>query len=324
MSDLETRLTETLRSGVEAAAPDAIGLADGARRRARERRRHRWETAGVAAVLVGALPLVGYAWSGAGSDAPTRPSVAATVPPSGQPAAPGYRWESWRGVSVQVPLSWDEGSLESWCADSGGLTPRVWRPEDVSPHIRCHPVEDYGLRFSIASSAGLNWPVAEQENDYFPRYAMVGTRDVAGVFIEVATPDASLAQRILDSVVVNDRVAPDGCPATSLDDDGSLQARQSLVSVCGYDAEGLLSHSRQLDDADSTAAAAAVAAAPPLTQCNVPDTDPVVLMLSDKLDAEIDLRAHCLFQRGDSYARTLSYEVATWATLPGITGPAAG
>ncbi len=52
---------------------------------------------------------------------------------AGQDSVPslagGYQWESWHGITIQVPDSWVHGSLNDWCADGGDLDPpRIQRP----------------------------------------------------------------------------------------------------------------------------------------------------------------------------------------------------
>lgn len=116
MSDLEARLRDTLteRAG---AAPDALGLATGARRRLR-RRRTTWAVAAaavVAAVVPFGLSLApGTDGTGRAADEPTATSG---LPPG--VIETGYRAESWHDVTFEVPVGWGYGGVYGWCAGGG-------------------------------------------------------------------------------------------------------------------------------------------------------------------------------------------------------------
>ncbi len=104
MSDFESRLRDTLDERA-ASAPDAIGLADGARRRLR-RRRTTWAVA-TAAVVAAAMPL-GLSLVGGGAGGGTGPADDPAVD-SGLPPGViewGYRAESWHDVTFEVPVEW--------------------------------------------------------------------------------------------------------------------------------------------------------------------------------------------------------------------------
>lgn len=260
MSDLESRLTEALRAGADD-APDVAGLAAGARQRLRTRRLRRTGVVGAVAVLAVAVPTAVVASRGSDTSGPPIASSPSTSPDPVSAADPGYRWESWHGVSAQVPHTWGYGTLTSWCATAGRPAPRVQRPEDVGEDIACTPTETYGLTFSVAPKPGLDWPVAPQDNDSYPAEAYVGTRDVAGVFIEVGTSSFALSQRILDSVTLTADVRPDGCPAAPSQQPAPLVDDE--VAVCGYDEAGMLSRSELLTGADAARVSAALQAGVP-------------------------------------------------------------
>ena len=117
MSDLETRLRDTLseRAG---AAPDALGLATGARRRLR-RRRTTWAVAAAAVVAAG-VP-VGLSQLAPSSDGGGRiadePTATSGLPPG--VIETGYRAESWHDVTFEVPVDWGYGGTSGWCALGG-------------------------------------------------------------------------------------------------------------------------------------------------------------------------------------------------------------
>ena len=122
MSDLEQRLTDALRPRAPRTPRRAVGLADGARTRARQRRRTR--LAGGAAVVALAVGVPGavLAWAATGRrrapgrrrrDHRRRPGRGGSGLPN------GYHAESWHGVTIEVPNTWGYGSPHAWCADGG-------------------------------------------------------------------------------------------------------------------------------------------------------------------------------------------------------------
>ncbi len=132
MSDLETRLRDTLseRAG---AAPDALGLATGARRRLR-RRRTTWAVAAAAVVAAG-VPL-GLSQLAPSSDGGGRiadePTATSGLPPG--VIETGYRAESWHDVTFEVPVDWGYGGTSAWCslgATPDEALPLVTRPDTV-------------------------------------------------------------------------------------------------------------------------------------------------------------------------------------------------
>src|SRR4051794_17967400 len=198
-TDLEDRLTAALRDGAHG-APEVVGLAAAARTRARHKRRARLAGAAAVVALAVAVPVGVVTLSGSGDD--DRDSTDAADPMKDDPGGDeGYRWESWHGVTVQVPDTWDYGSLSDWCADGAKIgTPRVQRPGTVSNSIGCEPASTYGLTFQeIDNHSDFEWPVVSQTGDAWPDPNFVGGRGIGGVLVMVTTPNAELARRVLDS-----------------------------------------------------------------------------------------------------------------------------
>src|SRR5262245_17322818 len=118
MTDVETLLRDAIVHGTDPAAP--TDLVERVHQRARTRRRRTTGlTAGLAsaAVLVVALAtaqLTGPDRAGTpvSSESPT-PTPSETVAED-----PGWRWESWHDVQVQVPADWAWGSRSQWCTMS--------------------------------------------------------------------------------------------------------------------------------------------------------------------------------------------------------------
>ena len=99
MNDFESRLTEALSSGAEQ-APDADGLAAGARRRSRTRRRTR-VAVGIGVVVAALVVPVGVLALG-GDDAPDR----VATDPADEPK--GWHTVEHEGVLVDIPGGWHE------------------------------------------------------------------------------------------------------------------------------------------------------------------------------------------------------------------------
>ncbi|MEJ7726713.1 MAG: hypothetical protein WKH47_06820, partial [Actinomycetes bacterium] len=108
-------------------APPAVGLLDRVRRTRRRRALARTAVGTGAALAVAAAIVVPMALGG-GSE---------SVGPAVDAPDPGWRWESYAGVELQVPDSWGTGTTwYPWC---GGQVakPYVGRPIGVIPLVAC-------------------------------------------------------------------------------------------------------------------------------------------------------------------------------------------
>lgn len=173
-------------------APETTGLAERVEQAANiQRKRRTWATvaaAGLASVAV--LFAVAQTLSGSSTPAPTANSA------DGE-----WRWESYRGIELQVPAEWDHGTIGAWCAATGQETPRppapgrVGRP-GIVPAMMCRPEHPPlaqrrpWVNLDVVGTHGVDatdggW-VAE-------------TREVSGAFITVFSPDQHVRERILES-----------------------------------------------------------------------------------------------------------------------------
>ncbi|MBL0748851.1 hypothetical protein [Nocardioides baculatus] len=264
MSDLETRLRDTLteRAG---AAPDAIGLAAGARRRLR-RRRTTWAVV-TAAVVAAAVPL-GLTQLAPSPDRTDRVADTPTAT-SGLPDSvieTGYRAESWHDVTFEVPVDWGYGSPMAWCAgDANTPQPVLQRPGTLSPTIACTPTSGYGVTFGSLIAASFNpshssgavWEYDGAGGDAatYPEGAWLGVWFDDDVIVTVATPDRAATRRIVDSIETFTGADPNRCPATL----GEAEAARGsepfdTFSICRYGPDEQLEASRKLIGVEGRAA----------------------------------------------------------------------
>ena len=328
MSDLEQRLTEALSHGAEG-APAASGLADAARSRARSRRRGRVTMAAAAVALCVAVPTAvvaarGSDRAGAGpSDHPTATTSPPVVPT-------GERLESWHGVSVLVPDWWGYGNLDDWCANGGQITTSlVQRPDAVSEDIRCDPRSTYGLTFqAIDNTDDFEWPTVQQTGRAWAPHAFVGGRAIGGVLVMVAAPTRDEALNVLATMrAIGPEGDANGCTVGS-GTKATVDRPDGAMSVCRYDADGLLEQSELLTGKDATAAEQALRAAqvdarkgPACEDPHAPTT--VIRMLSSDVDASVGFGSSCwsdnrILVGEDPYL--LDSSVLYWALSPGWSG----
>ena len=254
MSDLETRLRDTLNERA-VAAPDAIGLATGARRRLR-RRGTPWAVA-TAAVVAAAVPLglsqLASALDGTGRVADD-PTATSGLPPG--VIEWGYRAESWHDVTFEVPVEWGYGGTSGWCAGGGDLTGAVevvGRPDTVVPAIACSPANGYGVTvgsaaaYDPANPSGSVWQYDAADADVvtYPDGAWLGSWYDDEVVVIVTARDRATAQRLVDSVESFTGADPNDCPATLGEAEAALSgAPYDAFSICRYE-DDLLSASRR-------------------------------------------------------------------------------
>jgi hypothetical protein len=315
MSDFEGRVTEVLRSEAEA-APDALGLADAARLRARTRRRTRATVVGAALVLAVAVPIGVVTLGGDDGSGKTRVAENPTV----TDPAPAGRWESWHGVTVQVPEDWEYGDQATWCADGGSAeTFRITRPGGVNEMIACTPQSSYGLAFQeIDQSEPFDWPVVTQTGDAWPPHTFVGAHGENGVLVTVAGPDREQLLEVLATVHTVDGVDPNGCSP----DLSRVFIPLTGMAVCRYESAGELEQSELLTGTDAAAAATALTSTPGYADrlgCE-PASGAVVAMTSQDLSAVVELDGNCPMVTGPETTGAVTGDVLYWALSPGWTG----
>lgn len=336
LNGMEQRLADALARGADA-APSAIGLAEAARTRARQRRRTRLAAgAFLSAVAVGVPTAVlatgGSDGAGDGTGPANDHSVATDPQPPGEVDVGGYRWESWHGVTVQVPDTWSYGNPSTWCADGGDAeTPLVGRPGPMVS-ILCTPVSGYGLTFDDARGNDVDWPVAAQHSDSWPDGAYVGATTVGGVVVTVAAPEAATVVTVLDSARAIAGIDANGCgakvwvePVLGVD----------TMSVCRYDRNGDLEQSELLTGDDATAAATAIAKAPTTAYAPPCPGEPDAGELEEYVVMHTTTHAYRVVWQGakcpdrgvfidDRHRRELTSDVLYWALSPGWTGAVDG
>ncbi len=244
----------------------------------------RWVPVAAAVVLVAAvaIPLVigqfrGSERSRVPAAAPAERAPADSATAQSRPTTParsGWRWESYRVLSYQVPDYWGYGYAPrvDWCA---GRTDRHPGPfVDLAPErrvvaaIACPrelPVEQLQTFVSVrpvdATDRGWELPVG---------WAVL-SRELAGYLVEVVHTDAlaTVADQIIASVRPLADVDPNGCPARSaleVDPAGvAADPGPERVSLCQYDlgtSPAQLLASKPLDPEEGRAVTAALAKAP--------------------------------------------------------------
>jgi hypothetical protein len=262
MSDFESRVRDALGAGASG-APEAVGLAAAARGRARARRRTTVAVAAVAVLALVAVPAGVLALRDSGHSGPGVAKDPTDSPSSVVPD--GWRTETWHDLEVQVPDDWGYGALSTWCisADQPG-DPVVQRPEGAVEMIACIPASGYGISFfdsAVVTKLGPEGKAREPGDASLPEGAWTGFATVdggAGVAVVAATEE--LAQQVLDSAVRVDGVDGNGCAPKTAKAPGV--GDEDAVSVCRYDAAGLLVQSERLTGRDASDAVAALEAAP--------------------------------------------------------------
>lgn len=183
-------------------APPAVGLPDRVRRTRRRRTLVQSAVGTGAALALAAAVVVPMSLGG------ETKSVGASV----DAADPGWRWESYGGVELQVPDGWGTGSTDyPWCiADHEGqiAMPYVGRPIGIIPAVMCREAtpSERGDRFVWFDS---DEPVGRTTDAAWLRE----TRQIGGLAVTVQLDDPALAERILDSGRVYDVADWAGCAA---------------------------------------------------------------------------------------------------------------
>jgi hypothetical protein len=250
LTDFESRLRATLDDHAPA-APDATGLATGARRRLR-RRRTTWAVVATA-VVAAAIPVGLTLGSGSGGDGTRAPDDAPVATQPVGPVSPGFRSETWHDLTFEVPEDWRQGGPSGWCANGGTLDdpgPGVARPDTLSFSIGCTPAQGYGVTIGSAASydavdpSGSVWQydASEATQAMYPDGAWLGywydDRDV----VVVVTDDESVTRHVVDSVRRFEGADRNGCPPTLGDAEALTSA--GPFTLCRYDGDDLLAASR--------------------------------------------------------------------------------
>ncbi|GAB2568407.1 hypothetical protein [Kribbella endophytica] len=157
----------------------------------------------------------GGAGKGGGAD-PGGGAEASTPPVVGPAAAPGWRWESYGTVKVQVPERWEDTVYSGiWsCGDRSGpnganrtpLVGRPWRGPEIT--IGCPPVPVPAERVPHLwfDEFGAKSGITRFDHGWASE-----VRVVDGVPLSVFSNDAALRRRILDSAERMGATDPNGC-----------------------------------------------------------------------------------------------------------------
>ncbi|WP_432945338.1 hypothetical protein ACQPXM_05300 [Kribbella sp. CA-253562] len=174
---------------------------------------------GVVSLVLGGSALAGELRTGAGAGGGAGPGVPSAAPEveADQPD-PGWRWESYRTVKVQVPDNWEDSSYSHlWTCGN-----RKGRPSGISKG----PLVGRPYRGPVfAMDCGPVSPLAERvphlwfgESDVKPGITRFDhgwaseVRVVDGVALTVFGNDAALRRRILDSAEpIGGTTDPNGC-----------------------------------------------------------------------------------------------------------------
>jgi hypothetical protein len=253
------------------------------------------------------------------------PDTAVDENDDGDPATvAGTHWESWHGVTVRVPDTWEYGSLQDWGASGGTLTPRIERQGTVSNSILCEPVSTYGISFQeIDNRDDFRWPTVGQSGSSWPEQNAGGGRGIGGVLVMVATRTAPAADRILESMrAIGPEGDPNGCQSRYTPD--SENPPEGGVSVCRYDGNFQLEQSEALFGEDAGDAVRALQAAPEPGECADPglgsQPHQIVVLQAAGVSARVDLVDGCPRVTVDGQVRELTPQVLYWALSPGWSG----
>ncbi len=218
----------------------------------------RWLPAAAAVVLVAAvaIPLAISRFSGSSPSS----AVPAAAPESGpsdaasnaEPTAsapvsrPGWRWESYRVLSYQVPQRWGYAYAPraDWCADR----PKPPSEPFVALAAELMPIRAIGCLGDLPAAYLQTFvsvrPVNQTDRGWnLPAgWTATTSEEVDGYVVEVVHTDAyaSVAKQIVASVRPIGAIDPNGCPARSALDPKVLNssvAGKALVPVtlCQYD-----------------------------------------------------------------------------------------
>ena len=243
------------------------------------RRWPRWLPIAAAIVLVAAVavPLVLNLRTTGGITA-AAPAEADATADRGSSAAPtpGWRWESYRVLSYQVPTSWgyDWAPTTDWCTGRP-VSSQYGAFVDIAPETRAVamilcprdiPAEQLRMFVSVRAvdAPDRGWDL--------PSGWKVASTDLAGYRLEVVHPDdeARVAQEVVASVRPLGDVDANGCSAVSTIRTKEQPGRQPAitdpdrVSLCQFDLAkepGLLA-SKPLTGSEATQVTKALASAP--------------------------------------------------------------
>jgi hypothetical protein len=232
-----------LRASLDRAASAAPDALDGPFREAAPTRRRRR----VARILAGAIAVAALIPIALvvvrGENANT--TVTTSLKHGSTAAEPGWRWEMWSNVQIQVPDSWArDQDITQWCLIRDQAKGFVSRPQTIHTQVGCIGPDDYQAPTQGPLLAFLD-PSENPElgTRTYPNGTVTIER-VGQVTVMVVAKDDKLRQRILDSAEIVGEVNGAGCPtatAVPLIGDASSTGpavanldHVDTVSVCRY------------------------------------------------------------------------------------------
>lgn len=313
-------------------APDDLA----AGKRLLRRRRSTWgAVVGTLAVVAG-LPVVLWAAGVESGNGDSSPHPVITPAPLPDVPVPGWRWESYRDATFQVPNSWGYASPTSWCLHP---EPAVRRPADATRTIACPGGPGYGVQF---------YPETLYDADNVPgkligvdaaRSGWFGHAVAGDTVVQVFAKSQDVAQQVLDSVQPIGRKDAHGCTPTAdmrgqRDDDPVLGRMQSVesLSICRYDVlpdardGAALVQSELLTGADASRALEALKAAliTPNAKvvCSKPPSGEAVRMILDGRSVLVNWANNCqpIGVLDGKDVRALTADVMHWTLSPGWSG----
>jgi hypothetical protein len=332
MTDFETRVREAIEHGTDGPAPrDLVGRV---RERARSRRRR--TTALAAGVSSATVAVVAVAAAQLSGPDPTQRTPSADNSPSSSEtvaADPGWRWESWHDVQVQVPADWVYGSRSQWCTTStrndGWRVPRVWRTHEPVTKVHCSdPTESYGVTFFPTWAIDIGWErgkiVQIEDGRSGPVGAWYSIILESDVGVRIAAPDRETVEHIIGSAD-RFRTHPDnnGCFFAAERNFGRVEAEPGTINVCRYMDGFWLQQSERLEGPAADATIAALEEAPVIGRSNCPIgkvPQPVIELVTAEGVAQVWVGTWCQGVYWDRRLRELTPELMYWALSPGYAG----
>jgi hypothetical protein len=173
------------------------------------------------------------------------PTVAASGRAAIEPAAPGWRWEMWANVQLQVPDTWDRNQdIFQACSLKDETPGFVSRGDtgsgimEICPDWAQAPTSRPNVAFVDA------FPGAPEPGTRSYPNGTVTVKKIGSVEVMVTAKDAALRRRILDSAEVVTGTNAAGCPvaaqipafghAASTGPSVADVRSADLVSVCRY------------------------------------------------------------------------------------------
>lgn len=292
--DRVAALLERTLSSRAASATAPPDLAIRARARSRHRAVLRRAATGAAGLAVAASIAIPMTLAGGDPEPVTAADTPATTPtatgaapdtpvysglPPLEPAADGWRWETYQGVELQVPADWQSGGTTGtqWCGEPGAAY--VGRPGALPANlcVASKQVPPENQQRYVWFGGGQLGGDAVVGRETFAGGWIRETREVGGLLISAQLDDEGLADRIFDSARVISDVDAIGCALTYAGTD-TLDARPTTGAldraqvgpdgaVCqyslGYDiGPAMLTGSYRMPADDVAAFVAAVDAAP--------------------------------------------------------------